>query len=759
MRLQRLTPDNQWAAGLVASLPLSWQAKLAKRWKHLRVPKARTLQAVEDARRKSNTFVREAVSVLERVRIPLDASDSTIVDQGVLQAAKCMELATVYHLFDDLHAAMERVCQFQGIEPPKLKTKPRWLDVEDGFMDLAVGMFFMRVAKVVAVARMTCPEWWRRKLRAHQGKTVEAVAIALGYVNKDEEIYCSNQTVYAKRQQKARCDSMLQNTYMVNELGQEYSLAELAAKGTANQEIRRAELMTRIGGFDRIARDCGHGGLFMTITCPSEMHRWKTVGPRSAKWAVENGKYVGTRPDEAQKYLARVWARIRSELDRQGVKLYGFRIAEPNHDGTPHWHLLVFHLLEWPGQVARAALPRIKAIVRRYALGHAEVKPPSFAWKHFYCPEDYKFKYQAKEAAKLLAASAAHKWRIGERARQNDKAAKKHRVDFEAIDWSRGSAAGYIAKYVAKNIDGYAVGEDLFGNPCIEASERVVAWAKTWRIRQFQQVGGAPVGVWRELRRIDELPAGAPEHLVKAHKAASKLNEIEGREDLAVDWRAYCEAQGGVFVGRKAVIQLDKVEQEGFTRYGEEKPKRTVGVCTDGVEYVTPEWMAHIPAAKGCMVRRVFWEVESKRHHWQVVGRRSAVHSAHRAPWTCVNNCTEGGNGSISEGGSGGKSMGQSPGARQSDGRGIHAASIGSAAGASWVELPYLGWREGDAGWLQGDELQQWKEQHMHGPWLRRPVERGAVYRIGGEFVQNGRAVGKVAVSGSVSDARRFQSA
>lgn len=722
MRLRRLTPDNQWAAGLVASLPAKWQHRLMNRWQKLGKPRSKTLAAEAKARFDANTFIRQAVTVLDTVRIPLDSSNSTICDAGEAMALRCTELAGVFHEVGALRAAMERMCAAQGVKcpkRPKLKKLPSGQVVKHGGVDDGP-----------AIARMTDSKWWRQKLREHHAQAVEKTAMALGYVHKNAEIYCSNESLFRSQQQDAANLRALENTVLVNELGQEFDIAELAAKSTSNKAIRRAELMTRISGFERVADGYKHQGVFVTITCPSRMHQWRTVN----EYLTEpNPLYDGySTPKTAQVYLGEVWKRIRAKLHRNKIYQYGFRVAEPHHDGTPHWHLLVF--------VEPEHVEKFQEIVWEHAL----------------------------------------------RDSPDEKGARKRRVKVELMVPEKGTASGYIAKYIAKNIDGYSIEYDLYGNPAFEASQRVQAWAKTWRIKQFQPIGGPPVGVWREMRRIEELPKGAPEHLVKAHNAVNKVAVIEGRGHASVAWDHYCEAQGGVFCGRNYRIKLDMQPQEGLNRYGEEKPKRPVGVCTAGVEYVTPEWMAHIPAAKGCMARSVYWEVASKRHQWEVVGRKSkkervcqgkndvlyasvvsggvgagflsgegAGISAHRAPWTCVNNCTEGGNGSIGEGGSGGKSMGQSPKAHQSDGRGIHAASIGSAAGASWVELPYLGWREGDAGWLQGDELQQWKEQHMHGPWLRRPVERGAVYRIGGEYVQNGRVIGKAdSLPGAVQQVR-----
>lgn len=553
--MHRIPSDAEWIQGRVASLPSRWSKRLLRQWQ---THKERDYY-------QANVDLRETTESLLRVRIPLDASDATICDAASTLAARCASRAEIFHTIEVLRAAMERICQGQGITPPALKVKDR-----------------------SAIARMTCNLWWRRKLRQHQGRTVEAAAIRLGLVSKKGDLYVSNEGLQARLQQNARNAAALEATIARNENGDEFTLAELAAKSTANKKVRRAELMTRIAGFERIAVASGHAGLFLTITCPSRFHRWRTVN--GGKVVIENPNYdPGENPSTAQKYLAKVWSRIRAELKRRKVGVYGFRIAEPQHDGTPHWHMLLF------------------------------------------C--------QAEHAARLENVVAKHALKDS----PDEAGARAHRCDFKRIDWSKGSAAGYIAKYVAKNIDGAHVGQDLEGQPATETAIRVEAWASRWGIRQFQQIGGAPVGVWRELRRVAHLPADAPQYLCNAHAAANKVNCIEGREGSTVAWDKYCEAQGGVFCGRNARIKLMMTTPERLGRYGDDPTPRPIGVETSALEVYAVPWNPGTYAH-----RRVHWTVESSRQQWEIVrvakkvqgGDLPAERVKPAQPWTRVNNCT-----------------------------------------------------------------------------------------------------------------------
>jgi hypothetical protein len=567
--------NEAWAVRQVADLPPRWRGRLLGNWRAACAAfDSRIATAEGDALRRANAGLVDALASLSTAPLALDASDIDVCAAAAKHADECRRAAEeTQHLPRDAQrAALVDMCEAVGIAAPGAK----------------------EYGDDSAILRMTCPLWWRRQLRRAQARAVEGSAIALGYVNKGADCYVSDESVQHRIQQNARNLAMLEATIARNEHGQEFTLAELAAKSPANAGIKRAELMTRINGFERIAVDMRHAGVFFTLTAPSRMHAYRTVaGGKVAR----NRHYDGTKPNEAQAYHTKTWARIRAALARRGVSIYGFRIAEPNHDGTPHWHCLIFCK---PG-----AMDVLKSTVYRYALAVDGMEP----------------------------------------------GARKHRVDWKPMDPAKGTAAGYIAKYVAKNIDGHRLEKDLYGNDAIETSQRVEAWATRWRIRQFQQIGGPPVTVWRELRRVESVPADAPRFVLDAHNAVNKVAVIEGRDNASVAWDRYVKAQGGVFCGRAYRVRLATVAAEGTTRYGEERAPKVIGI-TFNEEYKVRDALGNWTD-----VRQMETIVESKRFEWEILRTSSSsfpqevgavrgfgldfgFERGFIAPWTCVNNCT-----------------------------------------------------------------------------------------------------------------------
>jgi hypothetical protein len=182
----------------------------------------------------------------------------------------------LYKKQDELRQAQNRICKSNGIKEPYGK----------------------KITESGAIARMEDHLWWRRNLRKTHAKIVEGSAIKLGYVNKTKELYVSDQSIVRRIQQNKRNQQTLETTIAVNEKNQEFKLAELVATSTANKAIRRAELMTRIAGFETVAKELNHSGLFITVTCPSRMHRCKTIGQA----VIENKKYDGTTSSNGKKY-------------------------------------------------------------------------------------------------------------------------------------------------------------------------------------------------------------------------------------------------------------------------------------------------------------------------------------------------------------------------------------------------------------------------------------------------------------------------
>jgi len=295
-------------------------------------------------------------------------------------------------------------------------------------------------------------------------------------------------------------------------------------------ENRRNELMVRMRGYEEVAQAMGYVGVFLTLTCPSKYHAYEVSGRSNPRYCKEER----FSPRDAQDYLNSVWQSIRAKWDRQGVKCFGFRVAEPHHDGTPHWHLMLFM---HPDVVSKAS-----AIFTDYAL----------------------------------------------RVDGDELGAEQNRCDVKVIDPEKGTAAGYIAKYVAKNIDGFEVGPDFEAGALSDAqltAARVKAWASTWGIRQFQQIGSVSVSVYRELRRLAQEEVLDDEVMPAIWAAAD-----------SADWAQFVELMGGALVTREGqALRLLKVLSDEENEYG--------------------EWFEKI---RGVVLRGVNREMRTRLHTWAI---------------------------------------------------------------------------------------------------------------------------------------------
>ena len=412
-----------------------------------------------------------------------------------------------------------------------------------------------------AITRMFNDVWWRGRLRRIAAAWREHLHIAVGNVSKKKHAYASKNCVTDWREQKRRTREFLKGLDLEDEDGNRISLIEKYDGSVANPAIRRCELMTRIRGFENICNELGYVGEFYTLTAPSKYHATTKAGYRNSKWN-------GASPSDTQSYLTGLWARIRAKLHREEIRIFGIRVAEPHHDGTPHWHMLMFMLPE--------DVERVRLIIRDYA------------------------------------------WEEDRHELRSDKA-KKARFHAEAIDPEKGSATGYVAKYISKNIDGYALDgetDDESGELLKETAPAVSAWAARWHIRQFQFIGGAPVTVYRELRRLSDTET--------AHGLSVEFAAVHDAAD-AGDWAGYVNAQGGPFVRRDDLQVRTLYEPRAeFNQYGEET------ICIRGV------YDSAVGADTPILTRLTQWKIVPKR----AVDLAVDVKGAPAPSRSSVNNCT-----------------------------------------------------------------------------------------------------------------------
>lgn len=424
------------------------------------------------------------------------------------------------------------------------------------------------------LARWCDALWWRRQLRKAWTRQSEDALREIGVIRRGKQPYASDAAVEHRAARLERTKKWLESREVVNDAGERLDLATVQKSSVGNPALRRGEFMCRIRGFEELSESLGHTALFFTLTTPSKFHAQLSAGGMNPVWETDRA-----RVREGQRWLCKMWSRARAKLGRMGALFYGVRVAEPHHDGTPHWHAVLFVR---PGDVGA-----VQSVLQS-----------------FWLSED-----------------------------GDEEGAARYRYNCKTIDRDKGSAVGYVAKYISKNIDAAgAIGDEISdetGTPVIVRDgngevtnqspvRRVAAWASVHGIRQFQQLGGPPVGLWRELRRlrdpvepvlVESVRAVADkgqwrdfiEALGGIERARRRVGSVSGkfRRRLNVPMVRYRGGPRGGWRRRPAnrdempALWLDKkdattVDPQGrevvaFTRYQEEAGARAVGICGYGL--------------------------------------------------------------------------------------------------------------------------------------------------------------------------------
>lgn len=449
-----------------------------------------------------------------------------------------------------------------------------------------------------AMSRTENPEWWERQLWRLRCDWREALLRACNQVHKKAHPYLSADAFHEWKEQKRKNSDFFKSHELVDENGERASLEDMIMSSISNPVIRRHELMTRMQGVEYVAEHNGDIGVFFTITCPSKYHASTYGGRMNYKWDY------GT-PPIAQNYLTNLWAKIGAKLNRKELRVYGFRVAEPHHDGTPHWHLLLFMAPD-----DRKAITRI---IHEYA---------------------------TKEDSQELVPDA------------------RARFNFKLIDPKKGSATAYIAKYISKNIDGYALRDkegnplldDESGKPMTETAKFATAWASRYRIRQYQPIGQPPVTVWRELRKLNNQLINIliqdekydPAHPLKLGKLVNnpKLDAILAAADAGC-WASYILYMGGVLIPREDyAVKLEYEKKDEPNIYGE-IVERVIGIL-----------MPQLGADGYICTRPKTWTIQAKSNDKSEENKTKkstpkvtdsdslAFLGGFAAPWSSVNNST-----------------------------------------------------------------------------------------------------------------------
>lgn len=434
-----------------------------------------------------------------------------------------------------------------------------------------------------ALARLCCANWWQRRLWRYRCEWREELLRAACLVNVNASAFISHDALIHKREQRRLTSEFLKNHELVNDEGVTLDMEDVYYAGNSNPQHRRFEMMATMKGMENVAEYREDSAVWCTITCPSKYHATLKSGKPNPKWTARTVR-------DSSDYLVNMFSSVRKKLNRKGLRWYGIRVAEPHHDGTVHWHMMIF---THPDE--REA---VIDILREFAI--------------------------REDRAEL----------------GND---ITPRFKAELITKDKGTPTSYIAAYIGKNLDGAPLrkpdpktGElpidHESGKSMADTVEHAIAWASLHRVRQFQFFGIPSRQTYRELRLL----AGQMARKGITGKKSPRLTD-KAMDDVLSAADAGCIAtyilkQGGVLSPRS-----DHVVRTAYNAADKPNDYGEIGMQIYGV------WSPLLGEQSRVCTHTENWQRVRKTESAGGVAVRQGVdldrQGGFAVPWTRGNNC------------------------------------------------------------------------------------------------------------------------
>lgn len=378
------------------------------------------------------------------------------------------------------------------------------------------------------------PEWWVRRYKKEYKRMAEEFAVNVGLVGKKSR-YCTDHTLHAVKQNDRRNQLFLESIEIEREDGFKVSLDEVIKHSLSNPFNRHAQLMARIAGLEKLGKHENLNASFYTITAPSRFHK-------------NSHKYDGSTPNDARQYLQKTWEQMRAKLARNKIYYFGVRVAEAHKDACPHWHMMLW------------AKPGEQSFIDDIFIDYA----------------------QRVDQAELLNVNGDLISLIDSSEKLKGVVYRTPRLEIKRMLPHLGHPTGYIIKYISKNIKAHD--DSKAPDEVLTYADRVNAWARTHRIRQFQFIGDAKVGIWNEARRV------SPEIIKKFNITLTDKEQrfidicrdndwfnyvrFMRRFDVSINKKSYRDEESQFFTKKTEILGVQVQERNVMRRLHQENIER-----------------------------------------------------------------------------------------------------------------------------------------------------------------------------------------